>query len=54
MPIAPGPCLAYSERWGWEEGECKKFVYGGCQGNENKFGSKEQCEQSCKSVDVNN
>ena len=28
-------------------GECKEFIYGGCQGNENNFMTKEACEAMC-------
>ncbi|XP_061398188.1 kunitz-like toxin PcKuz3 [Musca vetustissima] len=28
--------------------ECISFVYGGCQGNENNFVTKEECEEKCK------
>ncbi|KAH8271907.1 hypothetical protein KR044_010422 [Drosophila immigrans] len=29
------------------ENACKDFVYGGCGGNDNRFGTKEQCEADC-------
>ncbi|CAJ0945064.1 unnamed protein product, partial [Mesorhabditis belari] len=43
-------CLAYFPMWFYdkENNECKKFIYGGCGGNENRFGSKEECEKICK------
>lgn len=28
-------------------GNCEGFVYGGCGGNENRFGTKESCEEFC-------
>ncbi|WP_405162065.1 BPTI/Kunitz domain-containing protein [Nocardia sp. NBC_01499] len=30
-------------------GTCKRFVYGGCQGNGNRFDSESECKQHCKS-----
>ncbi|KAL1419903.1 hypothetical protein MTO96_004654 [Rhipicephalus appendiculatus] len=28
-------------------GTCRNFIYGGCQGNENRFSSREECLQTC-------
>lgn len=28
-------------------GNCQAFVYGGCEGNANRFESTEQCERHC-------
>ena len=30
-----------------ETKSCEKFVYGGCGGNNNRFESKDQCENQC-------
>ena len=30
-----------------EEGYCQQFWFGGCDGNGNRFDSKEACEQRC-------
>ncbi|VUZ49900.1 unnamed protein product [Hymenolepis diminuta] len=49
MPIERGHCRAYIPSWGMDvnTGECVKFIYGGCQGNLNRFSSKERCEYAC-------
>ncbi len=41
--------MAYFEKWGYDEevGKCVMFVYGGCQGNENRFDSEEACKARC-------
>src|SRR5262245_5716352 len=49
QPIDPGPCRAAIPSFGFDaaKGECVPFVYGGCAGNENRFATREACEQSC-------
>ncbi|KAK6738038.1 hypothetical protein RB195_020251 [Necator americanus] len=44
-----GPCKALMKRWRWdfEVGDCVEFKYGGCEGNQNKFETKEQCLERC-------
>ncbi|VDQ07008.1 unnamed protein product [Trichobilharzia regenti] len=46
----PGLCRAYFPSFYYDpsSNECKSFVYGGCGGNENRFASKETCEETCK------
>ena len=45
-----GPCNMNIQRWYYDDGSnsCKKFTFGGCNGNRNKFQSKQLCEQHCK------
>ncbi|XP_034473706.1 male accessory gland serine protease inhibitor-like [Drosophila innubila] len=42
-------CMAYFPGWSYnaDAKECVSFVYGGCGGNNNRFGSKETCEKTC-------
>ncbi|XP_006839400.1 PREDICTED: kunitz-type serine protease inhibitor 6-like [Chrysochloris asiatica] len=44
-----GPCLAYIPRWWYDKKaeKCHKFIYGGCQGNNNNFQSESICMISC-------
>ncbi|ELW61658.1 WAP four-disulfide core domain protein 8 [Tupaia chinensis] len=50
LPKEVGPCLAYLPRW-WYDKEtesCSKFIYGGCQGNNNNFQSEAICMVTCQ------
>jgi hypothetical protein len=49
LPKKPGPCKGSFPRYYFDikSGECKKFIYGGCQGNGNNFVSKSECEKTC-------
>ncbi|KAL7674908.1 hypothetical protein ACOME3_001179 [Neoechinorhynchus agilis] len=50
LPVDPGPCMAMIPRYRYDytTQSCKRFMYGGCQGNGNNFETKEQCESECK------
>ena len=52
MQAYPGNCKAKFDRFYFEpkSGKCEKFVFGGCQGNENNFRSLQECQEFCKSV----
>jgi len=41
-----------STKWTFENGVCKDFEYGGCDGNENRFDSKSECENICLGTGV--
>ncbi|GBM17505.1 Papilin [Araneus ventricosus] len=47
-----GMCRGYFPMWYYDEKaiECKKFIYGGCDGNGNRYATKEQCLRTCASV----
>ncbi|ETN85468.1 Kunitz/Bovine pancreatic trypsin inhibitor domain protein [Necator americanus] len=44
--IVTGPCRAMHERYAYDpaKGECVRFNYGGCAGNNNNFMSKLECQ----------
>ena len=49
LPVMPGNCYEELERWFFDEtsNTCRRFKYGGCNGNKNNFQTKEQCESRC-------
>uniref|UniRef100_A0A3B3ZR95 Uncharacterized protein n=1 Tax=Periophthalmus magnuspinnatus TaxID=409849 RepID=A0A3B3ZR95_9GOBI len=49
LPSLQGPCKAYEPRWAYSSTllQCQSFIYGGCEGNDNNFESKEACEEMC-------
>lgn len=51
-PPLTGPCRASMTRWYYDplSRECHRFNYGGCQGNENNFDTKDTCMEACKHV----
>lgn len=49
MESSSGECFAFFQKYfhNTKTGECEQFVYGGCGGNENRFDTKEKCEEIC-------
>ncbi|RMX45759.1 hypothetical protein pdam_00004144, partial [Pocillopora damicornis] len=49
LPKEPGFCKAFFQRYYFDKssGQCKRFIYGGCQGNGNNFLTKQECEKRC-------
>ncbi|XP_022911513.1 papilin isoform X2 [Onthophagus taurus] len=51
LPNEAGPCRQSEARWYYDrDGACKRFLYGGCEGNRNNFKTAEECEQKCDNV----
>lgn len=49
LPKVSGPCEGYFPSWYYdhEREYCHQFKYGGCLGNNNRFGTREECETIC-------
>jgi len=54
LGFQPGPCdAAISVFWhNPSTGRCEAATYGGCEGNDNRFPTLEDCEQSCVDLDA--
>ncbi|KAL3863774.1 hypothetical protein ACJMK2_005509 [Sinanodonta woodiana] len=49
LPLKTGSCNATSPAWYYdtENNKCKEFMYGGCDGNDNRFDDEMSCMQIC-------
>ena len=49
LPKKTGPCRGSFSKYFYNgaTGQCEKFTYGGCKGNENNFDTKAECENKC-------
>ncbi len=49
QPYDSGPCRGYFPRWYYsrDDNSCKQFIYGGCDGNSNRFETRNECETRC-------
>ncbi|XP_021562549.1 tissue factor pathway inhibitor [Carlito syrichta] len=49
MKADDGPCKAMMRRFFFNiySQQCEEFIYGGCEGNQNRFDSLEECEKTC-------
>lgn len=52
LPFVQGPCEAAFPVFAFEGGECVPKIYGGCEGNGNRFDTLEQCQNRCGGVEV--
>lgn len=50
FPLDEGNCSRYTLRWYYHRrsGQCRPFIYGGCNGNTNRFHTPEDCELTCR------
>ncbi|KAM9121489.1 uncharacterized protein ACDP82_015265 [Pangshura tecta] len=50
LPPETGPCKQYIPRFYYSPASrmCKRFIYGGCQGNRNNFRTLLECERACR------
>ena len=51
LPKDAGASDKYVVMWYFDPsyGDCTRFWYGGSEGNENRFATRAECEQRCKS-----
>nr|XP_045610870.1 papilin-like [Procambarus clarkii] len=51
LPSSAGDCDNFEERWFFDmsDNQCKSFVFGGCGGNYNNFGTYDECLKYCGS-----
>ncbi|CAC5396232.1 unnamed protein product [Mytilus coruscus] len=49
LPSETGRCRASIPRWFYDynNGQCRQFTYGGCEGNQNNFDTQQECESMC-------
>lgn len=49
LPVDSGPCYASFMvfRFNSDTNRCEAFLYGGCEGNDNRFDTPEECQQTC-------
>ncbi|BFZ20760.1 hypothetical protein BsWGS_23799 [Bradybaena similaris] len=49
LPKKPGPCFGFFPQYFYNSytGACETFIYGGCDGNDNRFATIEECQATC-------
>jgi hypothetical protein len=54
LPPDSGTCDAAFQRWFYSpSGICERFMFGGCEGNSNNFGTEEECIAACQGQAMN-
>ncbi|XP_048354804.1 papilin-like isoform X2 [Sphaerodactylus townsendi] len=54
LPQDPGPCSGHIPRFYYNSlnKTCEQFVYGGCEGNDNRFETQTECAWKCRNPDI--
>lgn len=54
LPKEAGPCNNYETMYYYDRNMymCRMFAYGGCQGNDNRFNTFEECQQRCVDIAI--
>ena len=47
LPFEAGPCLANFSVYAYVDGQCVPRTYGGCEGNDNRFKTRDDCVAAC-------
>lgn len=50
FPYDQGPCRGFFPKYYYSsiDNTCKHFIYGGCDGNLNRFDTRNECENKCR------
>ena len=56
LPKDPGPCKKHVPSYYYDKttSQCQFFSYGGCEGNQNRFKSVDECSDSCEGKNDSN
>jgi hypothetical protein len=50
LPFDPGSCLASIPAFAFVDGACTETSWGGCEGNDNRFNTLEECMRRCEGL----